>query len=99
MIRLESVVVAVLGGVLGTVLGVLFGATMVRALKDDGLTELAIPVAPARRHSWSWPRSPGCSPPCSRHAVLRGWTCSRPSEPSDESRNLGTSVPIARYVG
>jgi putative ABC transport system permease protein len=43
MIRLESVVVAVLGGVLGTVLGVLFGATMVRALKEDGLTELAIP--------------------------------------------------------
>ncbi len=43
MIRLESVVVAVLGGVLGTVLGVLFGATMVSALEDDGLTDLAIP--------------------------------------------------------
>ena len=43
MIRLESVVVAVLGGVLGTVLGVLFGATMVTALEEDGLTELAIP--------------------------------------------------------
>jgi len=43
MIRLESVVVAVLGGVLGTVLGVLFGATMVSALEEDGLTELAIP--------------------------------------------------------
>ena len=43
MIRLESVVVAVLGGVLGTVLGVLFGATMVTALEEDGLTDLAIP--------------------------------------------------------
>ena len=43
MIRLESVVVAVLGGVLGTLMGVLFGATMVTALKEDGLTELAIP--------------------------------------------------------
>ena len=43
MIRLESVVVAFLGGVLGTVLGVLFGATMVSALEEDGLTELAIP--------------------------------------------------------
>jgi putative ABC transport system permease protein len=32
--------------VLGTVLGVLFGATMVSALKDDGLTELSIP--------WAW---------------------------------------------
>jgi putative ABC transport system permease protein len=46
MIRLESVVVAVLGGVLGTLMGVLFGAAMVTALKDDGLTELAIP--------WLW---------------------------------------------
>ena len=43
MIRLESVVVAVLGGVLGTVLGVLFGASMVTALEEDGLTDLAIP--------------------------------------------------------
>ena len=43
MIRLESVVVAVLGGVLGTVLGVLFGAAMVSALEEDGLTDLAIP--------------------------------------------------------
>jgi putative ABC transport system permease protein len=43
MIRLESVVVAVLGGVLGTLLGVAFGASMVSALKEDGLTDLAIP--------------------------------------------------------
>jgi putative ABC transport system permease protein len=43
MIRLESIVVAVLGGVLGAVMGVLFGSTMVIALKDEGLTELAIP--------------------------------------------------------
>ncbi len=46
MIRLESVVVAVLGGVLGTLMGVLFGSTLVIALKDQGLTTLAIP--------WSW---------------------------------------------
>jgi putative ABC transport system permease protein len=46
MIRLESVVVAVLGGVLGTLMGVLFGATLVIALKDQGLTELAVP--------WPW---------------------------------------------
>ncbi len=43
MIRLESVVVAVLGGVLGTLMGVLFGSTMVIALEDQGLTELSIP--------------------------------------------------------
>ena len=46
MIRLESVVVAVLGGVLGTVMGVLFGTTVVSALKDQGLSELAVP--------WLW---------------------------------------------
>jgi putative ABC transport system permease protein len=46
MIRLESVVVAVLGGVLGTLMGVVFGSTMVIALKDEGLTDLAIP--------WLW---------------------------------------------
>ena len=46
MIRLESVVVAVLGGVLGTLMGVLFGTTVVSALKDQGLTELAVP--------WLW---------------------------------------------
>jgi putative ABC transport system permease protein len=46
MIRLESVVVAVLGGVLGTLLGVVFGTTVVIALKDQGLTELAVP--------WGW---------------------------------------------
>ena len=45
MIRLESVVVAVLGGVLGTLMGVVFGATVVTALKDQGLTDLAIPWA------------------------------------------------------
>jgi putative ABC transport system permease protein len=46
MIRLEAVVVAVLGGVLGTAMGVIFGATVVNALKDQGLTDLAIP--------WAW---------------------------------------------
>ena len=30
-------------GVLGTVLGVAFGASMVSALEEDGLTDLAIP--------------------------------------------------------
>ncbi len=46
MIRLESVVVAVLGAVLGLVMGVAFGASVVAALKDDGLTDLAVP--------WPW---------------------------------------------
>ncbi len=46
MIRLESLVVGVLGGVLGTLMGVVFGSTLVIALKDEGLTDLAIP--------WPW---------------------------------------------
>ncbi len=46
MIRLESVVVAVLGAVLGLVMGVAFGSSMVIALRDEGLTDLAVP--------WSW---------------------------------------------
>jgi putative ABC transport system permease protein len=43
MIWLEAVVVSVLGGVLGVMMGVLFGSTLVIALKDQGLTNLAIP--------------------------------------------------------
>ncbi len=46
MIRLESVVVAVLGAVLGLVMGVVFGSSMVVALRDQGLTDLAVP--------WLW---------------------------------------------
>lgn len=43
MIRLEAVVVAVFGALLGMVMGVVFGTTLVWALKDEGLTDLAIP--------------------------------------------------------
>ena len=43
MIRLEAVVTAVFGALLGVVMGVAFGSSVVRALRDDGLTDLAIP--------------------------------------------------------
>lgn len=43
LVTLESVIVAVLGSVLGVLLGVGFGAILVRLLKDNGITELAIP--------------------------------------------------------
>lgn len=46
MIRLESVVVAVFGALLGLLMGVAFGSTLVLALEDQGLSELAIP--------WTW---------------------------------------------
>jgi putative ABC transport system permease protein len=44
MIRLEAVVVGVFGALLGVALGLGFGVALVRALRSDGLTDLAIPV-------------------------------------------------------
>ena len=43
MIRLEAMVIALLGAVLGVVLGVGFGVALQRALADDGIEVLAIP--------------------------------------------------------
>lgn len=43
MVRLESVVIALLGAILGIVLGVVAGVAIQRSLVDDGITELAIP--------------------------------------------------------
>ena len=43
MIRLESVVVAIFGAVLGLVMGTAFGLAVVGALRDEGLTETAVP--------------------------------------------------------
>ncbi len=43
VIRLESVVVAVLGSLLGVGLGTAFGVVLVRLLGDSGITDLAIP--------------------------------------------------------
>ena len=44
-IRWEAVIVAVFGSLLGLVLGVFFGWTMVRALRDQGITDFAAPVS------------------------------------------------------
>jgi putative ABC transport system permease protein len=43
MIRLESIVIAVFGALLGIVLGVVLGVSLMRVLKDQGLTELVVP--------------------------------------------------------
>ena len=43
MVRLESVVIAVFGALLGVALGVAIGVSLIKALKDEGLTELGIP--------------------------------------------------------
>lgn len=43
MIRLEAVVVAVFGALLGLLLGVAFGAGLIYALRDQGLTAFAVP--------------------------------------------------------
>lgn len=43
MLRLESVVIAILGATLGVILGVSFGIAIQRALADDGFSALRIP--------------------------------------------------------
>ncbi|MFW6774326.1 ABC transporter permease [Nocardioides sp. CPCC 205120] len=44
MITLESVVIALLGAVLGLVLGVVLGVVLMRALRDEGLEVVSVPV-------------------------------------------------------
>jgi putative ABC transport system permease protein len=44
MIRWESVIIAVIGATLGLLVGVFFGWALVRAIHDEGITELSIPV-------------------------------------------------------
>lgn len=44
MIRWEAVIIAVLGAVLGLVVGTFFGWTLVRALRDQGITEFTLPA-------------------------------------------------------
>jgi putative ABC transport system permease protein len=43
MIRWESVIIAVFGALLGTAVGIFFGWALVHALRNQGITELAIP--------------------------------------------------------
>lgn len=43
MLRLESIVIALLGATLGVVLGVAFGVALQRSLADDGIELLAVP--------------------------------------------------------
>jgi putative ABC transport system permease protein len=44
MVRLEAVIIAVFGAVLGIAVGIFFGWAMVQALKDQGVSALAIPA-------------------------------------------------------
>jgi putative ABC transport system permease protein len=43
MVRLESVIVAVLGAVLGVLMGIAFGVALQRAIADQGVDVLSIP--------------------------------------------------------
>jgi len=45
MVRLESIVIALLGATLGVGLGLVFGVGLMSALADDGLEVLSVPVA------------------------------------------------------
>jgi putative ABC transport system permease protein len=44
MVRLEAIAIAVLGAVLGIVMGICFGVVLQQAIKDQGVTDLAIPA-------------------------------------------------------
>ena len=44
MVRVEAVLVAVFGGLLGLAVGAVFGVALQRALRGEGVTELAFPV-------------------------------------------------------
>jgi putative ABC transport system permease protein len=44
MIRWEAIIIAVLGAVLGLAVGVFFGWTVVRALKNSGITDFSVPI-------------------------------------------------------
>ena len=43
MIRLESIVISVLGALLGVVLGIGFGVALMNALRDQGLEAISVP--------------------------------------------------------
>ena len=43
MVRLESIVIAVFGALLGLGMGLAFGLSLMRALEDEGLTEIVVP--------------------------------------------------------
>jgi putative ABC transport system permease protein len=44
MVTLESVVISVLGAVLGVLLGTFFGVVLMRALRDEGLEVISVPL-------------------------------------------------------
>ena len=50
----ESVLTALIGAVMGVVLGLVLGWVVVRALRDQGLSAFAVPVAVDRASSPSW---------------------------------------------
>ena len=43
MVTVEAVVISVFGALLGMAVGIGLGAAVVRALKDQGITQLALP--------------------------------------------------------
>ena len=96
MIRLESVVIAVLGAVLGVVLGIVFGVTLMYALRDEGLEVISIPVGQLRGLPGALAGHRRARGRASRRAGRRGSTCCRPSRPSE--RSSGRQCRPARRV-
>jgi putative ABC transport system permease protein len=44
MVRLESIVIAVLGALLGVAMGVVFGIALMASLRDEGLEVTVVPA-------------------------------------------------------
>ena len=67
MVTVEAVVISVFGALLGLAVGVGLGAAVVRALKDEGITELALPWSQMVTYL-SWPAWSGSSRRCCRRS-------------------------------
>jgi ABC-type antimicrobial peptide transport system permease subunit len=77
MIRSEAVIIALFGAVIGVIIGTALGVAFAASLKQQGITEIAIPM-PAWWGSWSsllcsgWPRT---SRPVARPSRVRCSPC------------------------
>lgn len=82
MIRLESVVISLLGAALGVTMGVAFGVLITYALRDEGLEIIRVPVLQLGVF-FVLALCSECSPRCCRPAARPASTCSRPSPRTD----------------
>ena len=95
MIRLEAIVIAVLGAVLGVGMGLVFGLALMALLARRGPRGDHGAGPPAGRLRPGRGIRAGCWPRCSRRGARRGSTCSRRSPRSDWGAS-GRPHPLSR---